>query len=1017
MHLNRIAIAAALLAAAIAAQAQTTSRTTPADGTEKGEVALPKVYIVQLAGAPLATYAGGLRGLPATAPAKGTRLNLRAASAQSYAAYLVSQRNAVLARLGGRVSVLHTYGVTFNGFAATLTDAQVQALLATTDVVSVVESEQRLPTTTRTPDFLGLSAPDGIWSRLDAASRNVKGEDVIIGLLDTGAWPENPSFGAKVNAQSVPVAYYEAGTEVYGPPPARWAGTCQTGEGFTTGMCSNKLIGARYYSAGFLGGGALLGSSEYLSPRDGDGHGSHTASTSGGNSGVRNASGGVVTGIMSGVAPRARIAVYKICWTASVSALTGCYTADTLRAIDDAVADGVDVINYSVSGTKTDFLDPVETAYLNAAAAGVFVSAAAGNDGPGNEVAHISPWLAAVAASTLDRQPGADLTLGNGAVYTGFSNNFAYAPSATLVLGDAIPAAGQTAANALICAANSLDTAGAAGRIVVCDRGATNTAAARLAASAEVKRAGGIGMVLINSSTAALALDAHTVPTTYVALTARTPIRDYAGSAGASASGSISISYNIPGIVAPVMASFSSRGPNRANANIMKPDISAPGSSVVAAYTATLTAAQKAALISGTFTPPSNFATLSGTSMATPHMAGAAALMRQLYPGWTPAAIKSALMTNTTGIKLSTGAADPNRWGYGAGHMNPNGAVNPGLVYDAVAADYGRFLCGLNLTAPAGIGSCAALGKTSPWNLNLASLTAANVIISRTLTRTVTNVGNTSSTYVATASLPGWTVAVTPASLTLAPGASATFNAALTRTTAALGSWTFGSLVWSDGVRQVNSPLSALALALATPDELNDTRAAGNGSKVFSVESSYTGPIVVTPTGLVPATLNPSTVAGGATKCFSFVLPAGVQFARFQLFNSDTQGGSATDLDLDVYRSAACTGTAVGSSAGGTSDEVVTLPSPIAATYSAKVSGFAVPTGGAAFTLSSWIVGPASGPQTLRASGPASVYERGSASIALAWSVPAGQRYMGNVVFTDPSANVLGSTRLLVDNR
>ena len=1014
MTLNRIALAAALMVAATVAPAQTDTRS-PIGGSTAP--AAHKVYIVQLAAAPVAAYRGGVRGLAATQPAQGARLNMRAAPTRAYASYLDAQRNTVLARLGGKINVLHTYGVTFNGFAAQLTDTQVQALLASSDVLSVVESEQRLMDTTRTPDFIGLSQPGGIWSQLDGASRNIKGEDIIIGVIDGGVWPENPSMGAKVNAQGTPVAYFEAGTEVYGPPPAQWAGICQLGDGFTAAMCSNKLIGARYYAAGFLGGGALLGSNEYQSPRDGDGHGSHTSSTAGGNAGVRNASGGVVVGIMSGVAPRARVAVYKVCWNATVSTLTGCYTADTLRAIDDAVADGVDVINFSVSGTQTNFLDPVEIAYLNAATAGVFVAASAGNSGPGNEVAHMSPWLGTVASSTLDRQPGANLTLGSGAVYTGSSNNFAASPSATLVLGDSIAAAAQTPASALVCASNSLDSTAAAGKIVVCDRGTTNTAAARLAASAEVKRAGGVGMVLVNSSTATLSLDAHTVPTVYIALANRTPVRDYVTASAGGGTANISLSYNLPGIVAPVMSNFSSRGPNKANGNILKPDFTGPGSSIVAAYVAPLTAAQKAALIAGTFTPPSNFNTISGTSMSSPHMAGAAALLRQAYPTWSPAAIKSALMTTATGVKLSSGAADNNRWAYGAGHMNPSGADDPGLVYDITPADYGRFLCGLNLAAPAGLGTCATLGKISPWNLNLASLTAANVVVARTLTRTVKNVSAATSTYVATATLPGWTVAVSPPSLTLAPGASASYSATLTRTSAALGTWAFGSLVWSDGVKQVNSPLTALALALNTPDEVTDVRASGKGSKVFMIESSYTGPINLAATGLVPATLSTGSVASAATRCFSFVVPAGAQFARFQLFNSETRGGAATDLDMDVYRSASCTGTAVGTSASGTSDEVVTLNSPTADTYSVKVTGFAVPAGGASFTMSSWIVGPASGTQTLRATGPSSVYERGGATIGLGWTVATGQRYMGVVVFTDGANAALGSTKVMINNR
>jgi hypothetical protein len=166
----------------------------------------------------------------------------------------------------------------------------------------------------------------------------------------------------------------------------------------------------------------------------------------------------------------------------------------------------------------------------------------------------------------------------------------------------------------------------------------------------------------------------------------------------------------------------------------------------------------------------------------------------------------------------------------------------------------------------------------------------------------------------------------------------------------------------------------------------------------------------------VPAVTFPDTVATSATRCYAVVVPAGTEFARFQTFNADTQGGALTDLDMDVFRSADCTGTNVGTSAVGGSDEVVTLEAPIAATYSVRITGYATPVGGAAFTLSTWAVGPG-GASTLAARGPSSVYEGGSASVALTWAVPAGKRYMGLVKFSDGTATLIGSSKVLVDNR
>ena len=352
MNFARILFAAALLAIGLSAGAQN---------------APTKTYIVQLADAPVATYDGSIAGLRATRPAAGTKIDMRAGHVRAYLNYLNSRSSLELARVGS-AKVVHRYGFAFNGFAVQLTDAQAQALKTSTNVVAVVESEIRKVDTTHTPEFLGISKPGGLWSQLDANSVAVKGENVIIGVIDSGVWPEDPSFGDKESGGK-PVAYSQSGTQVYGPPPAKWKGVCQTGHGFTAAMCNNKLIGARYYVAGFDAGSGTLTSFEYRSPRSGGGdggHGTHTSSTAGGNSNVDAAIDGIGVGVMSGIAPRARLAIYKVCWEATTVAQTGCYTADTLKAIDDAVADGVDVINFSVSGTQTNFLDPVEIGYFNA---------------------------------------------------------------------------------------------------------------------------------------------------------------------------------------------------------------------------------------------------------------------------------------------------------------------------------------------------------------------------------------------------------------------------------------------------------------------------------------------------------------------------------------------------------------------------------------------------------------------------------------------------------------------------
>ncbi len=1051
MNLIRVALGCALLALVASAGAQTAQR---------------KSYIVQLADAPAATYNGGRAGLAATRPARGAKLDMRSPQVRAYLSHLNAQQSRALSRIGA-APVLYRYGVAFNGFAVRLTEAQAKSLKTAAGVVAVTESKRFHLDTTRTPDFLGLTAPGGLWSQLDAASRPVQGEDVILGIVDSGVWPENPSFGDKVDGLGNPVAYDQPGTLVYGAPPAKWLGRCDVGPGFSANMCNNKLIGARWYVAEFdqtNPGASSLHDKEFRSPRDGAGHGTHTASTAGGNAGVTTTIFGVGVGRVSGMAPRARIAAYKVCWEGSNPGLTGCYSADIVAAINQAVADGVDVINFSISGTRTDLSDPHEIAFLNAASAGIFVAASAGNTSASTtvaagQVAHPGPWLTTVAASTHDRYTAAQVTLGapSGQSFSGVSYQGAGLPSRPLIMAwDAgpVPFASMTPTDQLALmrcynpadradptlftpaafagtpSANAaLEPARVAGKIVVCIRGGN----VLVNKAASVKSAGGAGLIILDAPDGVLPglpatsntpyLQPYVLPTVHLPNTAYDALTRYAASTLGAASAAFGPGVQVAGTVAPVMANFSLAGPSQANANLLKPDLTAPGVDVIAAYIDdAMTQAEHDGIVAGNFRARAAGMTLQGTSMSSPHVAGVAALLRQQHPGWSPAAIKSALMTSAGPVRLATGSLDPDRWRYGAGHVAPNAATDPGLVYDIQPADYGRLLCGLNLTPPAGLGNCGTLGALQPWDLNLPSLSAAAVPATLTLNRRVTNVGNATATYVATATLPGWSVQVNPSTLTLAPGASAAFTATLVPAGAPVGGWTFGDLSWSDGTHTVRSPLSARAVSFVAPAEVSDTRVSGRGTKVFSITSAYTGTLTVSATGLVPATRSAGVVdaadaAAPAQRCVDFTVGAGAQVARWQLFNADTEGGGAgTDLDLDVYDAAGGLGNLVGASGRSQSNEVVTLALPAAGTYSACVVGYATPISGARYTLSSWVVGPAVGTQTLKASGPTAVYAGGSASIGLGWSVPAGVRYLGNVHFRNGSNALIGSTIVSVDN-
>ena len=1001
MNFRRPAIGLVLVALACAANAQQAR----------------KPYIIQLVDQPVLAYDGKVAGLKATRPAAGTRLNVNAGDVQKYVAYLNSKQSSVAATVPA-AKVTYRYKLSLNGFAAWLTDDEL-AKLVTNPGVRAITADEAVPLdTSYTPKFLGISqGPNGVWTRMDANGRPIKGEDVIIGHMDGGVWPEDPSFSDKVDVNGKPVASHLPGTVVYGAPPAKWTGTCQPSTGasgisFTAADCNNKLIGARYFNATWKLAVSLglvkSWSGDYVdSPRDADGHGTHTLSTAGGNESTDvSVSGSAFT--ISGIAPRARVAAYKVCYVPAdandVPQQGSCYNSDSVAAIDQAVADGVDVINFSIGGSRTSFRDAVQTAFANASINGVFVSASAGNSGPGNTVAHVSPWLMTVGNSTHDRYTEATVTLGNGTTAQGASFQTAGLPVAPLVWSrDAGFAAGQAApgSNQALCygaadgVAPLLDPAKVKGKVVICDRGG-NVLVNKVA---NARAAGAVGVIIQNTTPAnnSTPLIVAVLPTVHLPVSAFAAVTGHAGTPGATAA--FSPSFLVAGVIAPVMANSSSRGPNQGDLNVLKPDITGPGTDIIAAYTNTsITPQQRLDIISGVLPNPGPGANMiSGTSMSSPHVAGAAALLRQANPTWSPYAIKSALMTSALqNVKLANGNPDPSPWGYGAGHLNPNVALDTTVVYDQSIFDHINYYNG------------AINGR----QLNLASLTHANVVGIGTLTRTLSNKGNAAVTYNASASLPGFTVTVSPSTLTIPAGGSATYTVTMTRTPAApIEQWAFGNVTWSGaGLPTLRSPLTAKPSNIVAISDVTDTRS--TGTKVYTVGFGYDGTLSTTGFGLQPATVVHDSVPLNQSVCFAFAVPAGAKTLRVQLFNVDTEGGSASDLDLRVLRGA----TTVGTSGGADSNELVSIPNPTAAAnYQACVDGYAPVNGLAKFKLSYWVLGPTN-PNTLKAFGPSKVTIGGVASIGISWNVPGGARYLGQVEYRQSAGGaMMGSTQVFID--
>lgn len=974
-----------------------------------------KGYIVQLADPPAATYEGGISGLAPTRPAPGTKLDTRAAHVQSYLAYLDTKVGNALNRVP-LAKVYYRYGVVLNGFAAQLTDDEVAALAADPGVFAITEDSVRQMDTVTTPAFLGISGPGGIWSQTDAQGRAIKGEDIIIAHVDGGVWPENRSFADHVDAQGRPAfAGTPGATSAYNPLPAgRYLGTCQPGMGFTAANCNNKLIGAQYFNAGWKAGNNPTWQFEYLdSPRDPDGHGTHTLSTAGGNQNAMTPQGVLI----SGVAPRARVAAYRVCYTGpngpDATTGNGCVTSDSVAAINKAVADRVDVINFSISGSQTNPRDAVGEAFKNAAAAGIFVSASAGNNGPANAVAHLGTWLTTVGNSTHDRFFIASATLGASS-FTGAARfQGSGSLSAPLVLASeaGLPGADPTLVNLCYAAIDNagtpvLDPAKVAGRIVVCDRGVT----ARVNKSLAVAQAGGVGMIMLNTSPNSLNNDEHSVPTIHMQSDSRAAVRAIA--AGGAQTALFSPSRQDPNVIAPVMSGSSSRGPNRGDPNVLKPDITAPGTDIFAAYggRANANTADRNAILAGA-PGAESAASISGTSMAAPHVAGVAALLKQANPTWSPYAIKSALMTSAAQtVKLASGASDGDRWGFGSGHLDPNAALATKLVYDSTPADHQAYFL-----------------RTKPGaDVNLASITRSDIIVSGSVARTVTNRGTSPVTYTASALVPGFTVSVSPSSFTLAPGASQTFRVTMAIASALPEVWSFGELVWtgSDGSR-TRSPISAKAVGVVVASEISDNRAAA--SKSYTVGLGFTGRLVTTGTGLVSAVRIASSANTAPTSLFCFTnqrfsVPAGSKLLRVQMFNSETAGGAATDFDLYVQRNSAADGSGTwstvtnGISALDGSDELVQLRYPTAGVYRLCFVPFS--TGGSAktFVINRWLVGPTVTPTTMRALGASNLTAGGVAAVGVSWQSDPAVRSVGMVEYTAGAGQpLLGNTVVFID--
>ncbi|CAI9267062.1 unnamed protein product [Lactuca saligna] len=634
---------------------------------------------------------------------------------------------------------LYSYTHVMHGFSAKLTPCQLTEVEKSPAHVATYKESFGKLFTTHSPDFLGLKRSSGIWPTASY------GKDVIIGIIDTGIWPESESFSDKGMSKV----------------PARWKGKCENGTAFIPSLCNKKLIGARSFSKGLQAAGINISTEyDFDSARDFMGHGTHTSSTAAGSYVFGASHFGYAKGSARGIAPSAHVAMYKVLWSSDTFASAA---TDILAGMDQAISDGVDIMSISLGLAQTPYYeDVIAIASLSAIEKGIVVVCAAGNEGPStSSIYNGAPWIMTVGAGTIDRSYLATLELGNGLKFEGTS----YFPQ-RVSISNTLLYFGRDDPKKSGCV--SLSRTEVMEKVVVCD---TTNLTDLYGQMEVVSNAGAYGAIFLTES---LFLDPedYSIPGILLPTRYGNEIMEYAWRNTSIVKSMQFVSTKTGSGPAPEVAYFSSRGPDPISPHILKPDILAPGVDVLAAVRPDVPFME-----AGGYDLLTDYALYSGTSMAAPHVAGVAALVKAVHRDWSPAAIRSAIMTTATKGDNKLGTIH-DQWngltatplGFGAGHINPNGAMDPGLIYDLDTQDYIQFLCDLGYNET----QMGAVIRRSQWgchnnhtDLNYPSFIAGfnqtTSLSEKQFTRTLTNVGAPGSTYWASLEIPsGMIVSVEP---------------------------------------------------------------------------------------------------------------------------------------------------------------------------------------------------------------------------------------------------------------
>jgi hypothetical protein len=726
--------------------------------SERGSQSI--TVMVRLDYDPVASYMGGVSGLAPTSPSvTGISLKENMAAVDVYDRHL----NAVDARITQAIErripgakVMRSFHIAYGGLTVRLPANRAKDLLSIRGVVAIHENSVNKPLTNSSPRFVRATA---VWRKI--GGKIVAGSDVIVGVIDTGIWPEHPSFE-------------DLGLEEFGGDLG-----CEFGDGSNPELgdpfdCQDKLVGAYAFTDTYM---SIFGSEpgEFCdndtlecSARDPNGHGTHTSSTAGGNALDESQILGVELGRVSGMTPGARVVMYRVCLS------LGCFSDDSVAAVEQAILDGTDVINYSISGGSDAFSDPVELAFLDFYAAGGLANASAGNEGPGAGTAnHGGPWTNTVGASTSPRHylTTLELTADGGDTYSqvGADIGLGLEDPTEVIQAEDVPGYAGTS----LCE-EPFDAGSVDGLVVVCQRGVV----ARTAKSYNVMQGGGVGMIQYNANNADIEADNHWIPAVHVDGPPDALLEYLDTHTGITSSWAPGVKSKV---TADEMGTFSSRGPL---GDFIKPDVTAPGIQITAGNTE-----EPMSVDNG---PPGElFQTIVGTSMSSPHAAGVSALVRAYHPDWTPGQIKSALMTSAAlKVVKEDGVTMADPFDRGAGSIRAGWAVRSPLTFDVSADEY----------------YAAASDEAGRIHLNLPSINAPTFLGSVTTTRTALSVSDVTNTFhVKTTAPDGASITVGPSDFTIDPGATQVLTITIDGAELADGQY-FGNITLDVNDKEIRDP-------------------------------------------------------------------------------------------------------------------------------------------------------------------------------------------------------------------